>query len=134
MSDFFGIGAAIRGCVGVYFQSARGTGRTQSMLESLQDGDRVVFLKADEAMRVEHWCKEQGLDVECRVCSIQSIWTLGTSKRRTILDHSWVEQFYREGLDDMDKALERLERHLSGWQEAHRETRRKAKEIAKWRI
>ena len=43
MSDAFGIGQAVQGAARVYFQTARASGRTVAMVESLKEGDRVIF-------------------------------------------------------------------------------------------
>ena len=50
--DHFGIGAAMRGMALTYIQSARRTGRTTSVVESVKDGDRIVFADRREAERV----------------------------------------------------------------------------------
>jgi len=47
--DLFGIGSAIKAMIVVYRQSARGTGRTVSMVESVKDGDRIVFTNSNAA-------------------------------------------------------------------------------------
>ena len=49
--DHFGIGAAFRAMANVYITSARRTGRTTSLLESLKDGDRVVFASSREVLQ-----------------------------------------------------------------------------------
>lgn len=135
--DHFGIGAAIRGAANIYFQSARQTGRTTSLVESVKDGDRIVFTNEREAERVRRLCLERGVTVECVVIKPmepERVFNRGTPGGRTIFDHSWVEQFYMLAIDNAAQAIDRLERQSSGYGEAHRETRRKAEEVAKWRF
>lgn len=133
--DFFGIGAAVRGAVHIYFQSARGTGRTSTLVESLKDGDRVVFTNQAEARRVERLLRDRGVEAECIVVSMRepgAIFKRGTSQGRTILDHTWVEQFYLNALEDAQRHLAHLERESSGYGRAHEATRDAAREISKW--
>lgn len=135
--DHFGIGAAVRGAAIIYMQSARQTGRTTSLVESVKDGDRIIFGDGREAKRVERLCKERGVKVECVVVSPkepEGVFDRGTPQGRTIFDHSWVEQYYLNAIEQAQGDIDRLERQASGYGEAHRETRRRAEEIAKWRF
>jgi len=135
--DHFGIGAAITGSAHIYFRSARGTGRTVSMLDSLKDGDRIIFTNNNEAKRVEKLFKEDGKNVQCIVVDPQKPEQLlerGTGQGRTIFDHSWVEQFYINAIERCKRDINFFQRELSGYGEPHRETRRKAIELAKWQI
>lgn len=135
--DHFGIGAAIRATASIYIQSARRTGRTTSLVESVKDGDRIVFADSREAERVRRLCLDRGVSVECIVIEPKTperVFERGTPEGRTIFDHSWVEQFYIQAIDNAARAIDHLERQASGYGEAHRETSRKAEELAKWRI
>lgn len=135
--DHFGIGAAIRGAAHIYFQSARQTGRTTSLVESVKDGDRIVFTDNRKAERVHRLCLDRGVTVECIVIEPKTperVFERGTPEGRTIFDHSWVEQFYILAIDNAAQTLDYLERQASGYGEAHRETRRKVEELAKWYI
>ena len=138
--DFFGIGQAIRCVVQVYFMGARATGRTQSMVESLRDGDRVWFAKSKEANRVKRICKDRNLDVECLVCNpsyLERIFEHGTAKGRVIIDHGFVETMYMQMLEqcaDRIRHIEQQTSHADGQGEAHIQTRLKARELQKWQI
>ena len=135
--DLFGIGQAMKGMALIYFQSARRTGRTVSIVESVKDGDRICFTNAQEAERVKRLCKERGVDVECIVIPTkkpEKFFERGTSTGRTIFDHSWIEGYYLDALKRAEKEIDHFERKSSGYGELHRETRRKAIEINKWRI
>ena len=135
--DHFGIGAAIQGIASVYFRSARQTGRTTSLVESVKDGDRIIFANGKEAERVRRLCLERGVTVECIVVEPKTperVFERGTPEGRTIFDHSWVEQRYLFVLDCAQQEIDHLEREASGYGEAHRETKRRAEELAKWHI
>lgn len=133
--DHFGIGAAMRGMTHVYIQTARRTGRTTSLVESVKDGDRIVFMDSREAERVRRMCLERGAKVECIVVppkEPERLLERAPAEGRTIFDHSWVEQRYLAVIDREVEMLGTLERETSGYGAAHRETRRAAEEISKW--
>lgn len=135
--DHFGIGAAIQGITRVYFRSARQTGRTTSLVESVKDGDRIVFANGKEAEIMRRLCVERGVKVECIVVEPRTperVFEIGTPEGRTIFDHTWVEQRYLLALDRVQQEIDYLERVASGYGEAHRETRRRAEELAKWHV
>lgn len=134
--DAFGIGNALRGQARCYFQTARRSGRTTALLESLRDGDRVIFATKKEADRVKRLAKQMDKEIEILVAPPKAphdkLFSVGTPKGRTIFDHSWVEQFYLDSLDDSARWLDNMQRELSGPGAAHAETRLKAKEAHRW--
>lgn len=135
--DAFGIGNGVQGAVNIYCQSARRTGRTTALVESLKDGDRVVFTDRREADRVKHLCKELGVAIDTMVVETTDpsrLFDKGTPTGRTVFDHSWVEKFYMEAIASAQKQIDHFQRETSGFGMAHVETRMKAQEIAKWRI
>lgn len=135
--DHFGIGAAMQGMAQTYFQTARRTGRTVSLVESVKDGDRLIFTNRTEADRVYRLCQGRGVIAECIVIDpsrVSELFERGSSKGRTIFDHSWVEQWYLSALENACKQLDTLECETSGYGEAHRETKRKAQEISRWAL
>ncbi len=106
-----------------------------AMVESLKDGDRVCFTSSKEAEHVRRLCLERGVTVECIVLDPRTperIFERGTSEGRTVLDHSWVEQYFLQAIERANEDIARFEREASGFGAAHRETRRKALEMAKW--
>ena len=118
-------------------QSARGTGRTISLVESVKDGDRICFACNKEARRVEQLLRERGVQVACIVVdpkSPQDIFGSGTSQGRTIFDHGWVEQYYLAVIEKASFNIDELQKNTSGYGEAHRETRRRAEEMARWSL
>jgi len=135
--DHFGIGAAMQGMAKMYFRSARQTGRTTSLVESVKGGDRIVFADNREAERVRRLCLERGMKVECVVVEPRTperVFERGTPEGRTIFDHSWVEQRYLEAIERTQQEIDHLERQASGYGAAHHETKRRAEELAKWRF
>lgn len=136
--DSFGIGSAILGMVNVYFRGSRQTGRTVQMVESVSDGDRIIFSNSKEAERVRRMLAERNKNVECVVVShldrFDLLHTLGTSQGRTVFDHGWVEGFYRQEIEQRIKEIDHWQHQLSGFGEAHLETRRKVEEMRKWAI
>lgn len=136
--DHFGIGAAMQSMARVYSQAARRTGRTTSLVESVKEGDRIVFANQDEARTVVRLLRERELvDVQCLVVDPKTPERLmsehGTSQGRTLFDHGWVEAYYREAIARAEREIDFFERATSGYGPAHRETRRRAIELSKWR-
>lgn len=134
--DFFGIGPALIGAMNVYFRAARQTGRTTALLENVKDGDRVVFRNQEEMRAFQRLVAERALDLECVVAPIKEqhrLFQRPTPKGRTIFDHTWVEDYYRDHLRFAQERLATLERELSRPGAAHRETRQAALEGAKFK-
>lgn len=63
----------------------------------------------------------------------ERVFERGTPKGRTIFDHSWVEQYYLQAIERTQQEIDHFERQASGFGDAHRETRWRAEEIAKWK-
>lgn len=137
--DHFGIGAGLTGAMDIYFHASRGTGRTTSLVDSVKEGDRVIFVSEKQAKEFERKCKDRGLKVETMACGVDDFDRLIYARQpvqgdgRLIFDHVWVEQFYRYALDRSIKEIDRLQRELSGVGAAHRETARAAREFHQWR-
>jgi hypothetical protein len=134
--DFFGIGNAIRAATDMYIFTSRRTGRTLSMVNSLKSGDRVVFTNSQEANRVRRLCEERGIqDVHFEVCdphNVRDMFNRGTSQGRTIFDHSWVEAYYIQVIEQAVKDIDSLEVNLSGRGEEHIKTKLAAQEYSKF--
>lgn len=133
--DHFGIGAAMSAMFATYATSPRRTGRTTSLVESVKDGDRIVFADEREARRVQRLCQERGVCVECITVDTRDPHRLmerGTSQGRTLFDHHFVEEVYRIGINRIATMIDELERATSGEGPAHRETRRRAIELSRW--
>ena len=136
--DHFGIGAAISGAANIYFRSARGTGRTLSMVESVRDGDRIVFTNMTEARRVKRMLEERGKKVECIVSDPAYLGDLfgrvrKPIKGRTILDHSWVEHFYLNAIARAQIDLDEIQLRTSP-DDPREENEFCAREIGKWSL
>ena len=132
--DLFGIGNAMKSMAITYFQTSRATGRTTAMVEGLKDGDRVVFMTWVEATRVKRLCEERGVTIDCIVISpdqVERLFERGISIGRTIFDHSWVEKYYINALNQVSLDIDHIQKVSSGVGEAHRETRRRAASVNK---
>lgn len=136
--DHFGIGNAMIGVMETYFRSARRSGRSESLLESVKSGDRIVFLTTKEANTFKRLCQQRSLEISVvtiPVNRITAIFDCGERpKGRTLFDHSWLEEFYRQGVHHMVDHIDRVQKESSGRDApAHRETQRAKKEASRWR-
>lgn len=125
----------MKGMARVYCQSARRSGRTTSLLESVKDGDRLVFMDRQEADRIRRLLRERELNVECIVIGIDKpdeLFNRPPSEGRTLFDHSWVEQYYLQMIDRCQHDIDGFERESSGFGIAHHETQRRALELLRW--
>ena len=135
--DHFGIGQALKGMARCYFQAARGTGRTTSLLESLKDGDRVCCVSSKEADRLKRMLRERQVEAEAITVDPsmpQRIFERGTPKGRTIFDETWIEQYYMRALEAAARDIDHFQREASGFGAAHIETREAAREASRWRL
>lgn len=117
--DHYGIGTALQAATRIYFQSARRTGRTRSLIESLKTGDRVVFNNEIEARRVQALCKERGVEITYSVIQPKDanrLFDNPPKNGRTIFDHSWLEQYYLEKLGELLDDIDALEYSTSSRQ------------------
>lgn len=143
--DHFGIGAAMRAMLVNYSQSARRTGRTTSLLDDVEPGDRVVFANSKHAREFQQLLRERfrsmrvdpknAEQISCVVVDPKEphkVFELGTPKGRTIFDHTWIEMFYALEVDRAIAFIDKLQRETSGYGAAHRETARKAAELRRW--
>lgn len=125
--DHFGIGNAVQGMLHTYVTTARQSGRTTSLLESLKDGDRVVCVSAREADRLKHLCRERALKVDFIVVEPrqpQTLFQRPPPEGRTIFDHTWVESYYWEAMKRCQAEIDNMQRESSGRGTAHIETKR----------
>lgn len=131
--DFFGIGNTIKGMMEVYRRSSRATGRTTSLVESVKDGDTIIFSNHNEAERVKRICLDRGVDANCVFLNYKRPYDIfekvNFSKGRTIFDHTWLEEFYSYKIGEAIELIDHLQKETSGYDEAHRETKRKAMEF-----
>lgn len=138
MMDHFGIGSGVLGCAAVYMTSCRRTGRTTSLLESLKPGDRVCCARSEHARDLESRLRQRRLEgVTVIVLDPQRAHEIfersGPSERRTLFDHSWVEQYYLRAIERCAADIDHLQRESSGFGTPHAQTRRRSEEMAKWR-
>lgn len=137
MMDIFGIHQAMKGIAHTYFHSARGTGRTMAMVESLKEGDRVAFADRIEALRVQNICRQRGFEIETVVIDPKQperVFDRRPTRGRFVFDHSLVEQYYLEALENAGNEISHFQKQCSGFGQVDIETRCKAVELKKWDI
>lgn len=126
MSDFFGIGPALQGCAEIMLASARLSGRTNRLVLSVKEGDRVVFKDTKSANEFKRRLRTQGIEnVQCLVIPPNDPYKLRdypTPQGKCILDHQWVEQFYLDALTHAEETIKRIQVEYGGYGEKHVET------------
>jgi hypothetical protein len=133
--DQYGIGTAIEGCAVNYFAVSRQTGRTTQMIESLQDGDRVVCLTDKDAAWLRRRLREFEKNIDVISVPTKDANTIlynPPSKGRTVFDHDWIEKYYAEVIQGAQKRIDSLQRESSGFGAAHIETRMMANNRGKF--
>lgn len=135
--DFFGIGQALRGAFETYLQGSRGTGRTTLLLNSLKEGDRVIFHNHNHKKFFEMELRHREVKgVELLVVDVDSLGEhlrgVGTAQGRTYFDHTFIEEHHKQSIEHSIRHLNSIEKNLSGFDERHYETRKKAESAANW--
>ena len=134
MSDHFGISRALISATRIYFNCSRNSGRTTSLVESLKEGDRVVFTNVREAERVLRLAKQRGVSITYLVNNPKEPGDFLRNSEmpgRTIFDHSWVENFYLNRLKEAESDVGSLAGRLSGFL-AEGNTKPETMRDAKW--
>jgi hypothetical protein len=105
--DQFGIGNAIKSFAVNLGESARSSGRTTMMLQSLKNGDRIIFKDHKECERVKRLTRQHDLLVECVVhkAIFHPCEQFRRSPGRTVIDHAWVEDFYNSAIAKAEKEI-----------------------------
>lgn len=135
-TDFFGIGVALEASMEMYFRTSRGTGRSHSMAQSVKRGDRVVFADSDTRQHFENLLREY--QIEGVTLSVvdplnpHKIFEQPQSQGVTIFDHSWLEKYYINQIQLVQRDISQFETESSGYGKKHIETKIKAREIAKF--
>jgi hypothetical protein len=129
--DFFGIGKALHNSMKTCFDDMSGTGRTTQLLDSLEDGDRVVCHSEEYADKLLKLAKQRGVTIltEALDPTALHIHDLGTSQKRTVLDHTVLEKYYRHRIEVAMREVRMFEREWSGYGEVHERTLRQAESL-----
>lgn len=135
--DFFGIGTAIQACFNIYRTSARGTGRTKSLVDSVKEWDRVIFATDVSKRNFANRCADAGKNhidmVVCHPDNIHTLYGLGKSIGRTYLDHELVELMYCRSIDQVQKEIDHLQERFSDREpEPSTVARWKEQHMCKW--
>jgi len=120
--DIFEIEKDITDIIKQYFDITRGTGRTTKLLDTVKDGDRVIFVNRTQAMMFENLCKPRGLQVKCidispeidNLVSIVHYPNLrGLRTGKTYFDHVWLEMHYKHKIKQTAAAIDEAQAYLS---------------------
>ena len=131
--DAFGIGSAIKGCCEIYFRSARQTGRTSDLIDNLNNGDRIIFVKNEEAKRWTRICKDIGKDIDCIAVNPTNtdIFNIRkNTKGTTVFDNAWIEIFQ---INSTIELIDKFQKELSCNEELL-ETSIQNREQYKWKF
>ena len=124
--DHFGIGNTIRSTIEVCMGLARRTGRTTLLLNTVRNGDRVIFRTCAEAKYFENLCNDRGIAVECIVVGEARAEHMLLGRKppksgRTICDHTWVEQQYIDAIASVRDRIDKLEEDKGAFDRAMEE-------------
>lgn len=107
-ADDFGYSSALFAALSMFEHGARTSGRSISMMERAKNGDTIVFAKHQEAERIKHLLRNDGIEVwavECRP-SLRALHDrlLGT-RGRVLFDHGWLYEYYQQTIEAASEAL-----------------------------
>lgn len=109
MMDKFNYAKKIKSDIYSVCIKSRRTGRTMEMINSLKNGDVVVFSSNAEAERVEYLIKKRNINIKSIVInpknSAKLYETQAGNNRRFIFDHSWVEEYFLNAVDKCEKEI-----------------------------
>lgn len=114
--DHFGIGPALQALLRMYSASARGTGRTKSLIESVRNGDRIITSSLQAQRELRELLGRTGRVVDVVVMNASDAgraMDLAPCAGRTLFDHTWVEQFYAQALIRAMRDIDGLQQHAS---------------------
>jgi hypothetical protein len=115
--DFFGLGQGVRGAMEVYFRAARRTGRTQRLVQNLNEGDRVFTHSSQEARRIRDMARDRGIH-QLDVIPVDRptmqrmhdvMFRMGQARGKVIIDHMLLEEIYKREVLDIGTELARWE-------------------------
>lgn len=130
--DIYGIGNTIRSMLGFYSIQSRSTGRTTHLLKMVQPGDRVIFSEDAHLRHFKGLMRDHGMngvELVVRPVNRNPLECLGTGQGQTYFDHNWVEDRYKWVIDSEAKALDGMQRALSGHGIEHKRTAQAARDL-----
>ena len=104
----FGIKAAALAGLHVYEAASRGTGRTETTLRALKDGDVLLVGTADEARRVERECRLRGPKVRVVTVGDMRRGSLHAVRGRLVVDHTAYSWMVLDAINSVDAELRSL--------------------------
>jgi hypothetical protein len=121
--DECGYAATLKSSLHYFAINSRQTGRTSRLIERVKDGDQIVAPSAEVARYIERRLREYGKN-NIKVFSVSPsempLNFVGTAHHgRTFFEHSWVERFFINAIDQAEKQLESYSIAMSKtWPEA----------------
>lgn len=113
--DIYGIGIALKAQAEIYFRTARRSGRSTLMLNSMKDGDVAVFHTNKDAEWFKREAELKGKKIKCVVAD--HLQDLGRYPRQ-VLDHRLVERIYEDKLAEAERMITQLQGSLHVEEEA----------------
>ena len=100
-----GFGEKLKELTENFIKSCRQTGRTTSLIDSLKDGDIVIFYNTPEAKRIQNLSlveknvKIHAVVINPKLNDSEISYKLNEIKienknNRIVFDHSWIEKYY----------------------------------------
>lgn len=110
------VDAALKSMLQIYFSNARSSGRTSAMINSLKDGDVVIFADDREARRVKRLAAQRGIHIATSTARLDrpEYYADKIKGGRVVFDHEVIEAFYLREINHCTAFLDRLLEELSG--------------------
>lgn len=130
--DFYGIGPAVQAAADVYFAAARRSGRSARLVESVRDGDAVVFLNKADQRRFERDLAESGRAPDVRLTvsgpghmRVLYQWYLDLRPKpsRILFDHRFLQEWYQSEVERIRQQVAAMQVGCWSWGEACSQSR-----------
>ncbi|WP_144203558.1 hypothetical protein [Shewanella sp. KCT] len=112
--DFFGIGAALKAAFDIYFAAARHTGRSNTLADSVSEGDLVLFATHADLrwFRSLLDVRDPNRRVKLRVWSERDYPDIARThvSGKVFMDHRLVEKLYDDALSRCAREIAMIER------------------------
>lgn len=119
MNDPFGNFEAVVHGWRMFMHAKRATGRTTAMVNSLREGDLVIVTGSAHGRHLKMSCKDAGFEIETYIaptdyrCHDLMQHLSGRRHTRIMFDHTWVESFIADRLQNMQEEFGDLNKKLT---------------------
>ncbi len=116
MSDHYGIGNSLLGMFDVYRRMSRRSGRTTRMLEQVKEDCLIIVLTDQDRILLQRQMKALGK--EATVVAVDVVGPhpgllRGRQYSQVLLDHAWVEEYFRRDILVANSFLSALEQEIT---------------------